>query len=117
LELLLASIGRVRDAVPDALLVLATHATPRGLPPALVAPPPGVRIVTADDFATVRDLLQVAAIALCPRREWSGFPMKLLNYMAAGKAVVVSAGSAKAVRHGVNGCVVRDAGADAYASA
>jgi glycosyltransferase involved in cell wall biosynthesis len=43
--------------------------------------------------------------------------MKLLNYMAAGKAVVVSAGSAKAVRHGVNGCVVRAADADAYARA
>lgn len=117
LELLLASIRIVRRTVGDALLVLATHATPRALPPLLRALPPGVRLVTAGDFATVRDLLQVADVALCPRREWSGFPMKLLNYMAAGKAVVVSAGSAKAVRHGVNGCVVRDAGADAYASA
>ena len=60
---------------------------------------------------------QAADVALCPRREWSGFPMKLLNYMAAGKAVVVSAGSAKAVRDGVNGCIVRDASPDAYAGA
>jgi len=117
LELLLGSIGLVRRTVGDALLVLATHATPRALPPALRRLPAGVRLVTAGDFATVRDLLQVADVALCPRREWSGFPMKLLNYMAAGKAVVVSAGSAKAVRHGVNGFVVRDAGAAAYAGA
>jgi len=65
----------------------------------------------------VRDLLQIADVALCPRREWSGFPMKLLNYMAAGKAVVVSAGSAKAVRHRVNGLVVADGSARGYAEA
>jgi 1,2-diacylglycerol 3-alpha-glucosyltransferase len=117
LELLLASIGRVREAIPEAFLVVATHATPRNLPPALRRPPQGVRLIQAESFAVVRDLLQVADIALCPRREWSGFPMKLLNYMAAGKAVVVSAGSAKAVRHGLNGWVVRDATADAYADA
>jgi glycosyltransferase involved in cell wall biosynthesis len=73
--------------------------------------------VTAGDFATVRDLIQVADLALCPRREWSGFPMKLLNYMAAGKAVVVSAGSAKAVEDGRNGVVVSDDGPVAYAQA
>ena len=107
----------VRRTVGDALLVLATHATPRDLPPHLRRLPAGVRLVTAGDFATVRDLIQVADLALCPRREWSGFPMKLLNYMAAAKAVVVSAGSAKAVRHGVNGLVVDDDRPDAYAAA
>lgn len=117
LELLLASIGLVRQTVSDALLVLATHATPRNLPAHLRRLPPGVRLVTAGDFATVRDLIQVADLALCPRREWSGFPMKLLNYMAAAKAVVVSAGSAKAVRHGVNGIIVDADGADAFAAA
>jgi glycosyltransferase involved in cell wall biosynthesis len=117
LELLLASIAIVRRTVGDALLVLATHATPRDLPPHLRRLPAGVRLVTAGDFATVRDLIQVADLALCPRREWSGFPMKLLNYMAAAKAVVVSAGSAKAVRHGVNGLVVDDDRPDAYAAA
>jgi spore coat protein SA len=43
--------------------------------------------------------------------------MKLLNYMAAGKAIVVSAGSAKAVRHGTNGWVVADGSARGYADA
>jgi 1,2-diacylglycerol 3-alpha-glucosyltransferase len=117
LELLLASVGIVRRTAGDALLVLATHAAPRDLPARLRVLPPGVRIVTAGDFATVRDLIQVADLALCPRREWSGFPMKLLNYMAAGKAVVVSAGSAKAVRHDRDGVVVSDEGPAAYAAA
>jgi glycosyltransferase involved in cell wall biosynthesis len=117
LELLHASMAVVRATARDALLVLATHAAPRDLPPYLRRVPDGVRLVTAGDFATVRDLIQVADLALCPRREWSGFPMKLLNYMAAAKAVVVSAGSAKAVRHGLNGVVVRDDDAAAYAAA
>ena len=43
--------------------------------------------------------------------------MKLLNYMAAGKAVVVSAASAKAVCHRVNGWVVADGTARGYADA
>jgi glycosyltransferase involved in cell wall biosynthesis len=125
LELLLASIGRVRAVVPEALLVLATHATPRELPAVLRrhggrtgdALPAGVRLIAAESFTIVRDLLQVADVALCPRSEWSGFPMKLLNYLAAGKAVVVSAGSAKAVRHGVNGWVVAEPGPEPYADA
>ncbi len=117
LELLLASIGIVHRTNRDALLVLATHAAPRDLPPHLRHLPEGVRIVTAGDFATVRDLIRVADLALCPRREWSGFPMKLLNYMAAAKAVVVSAGSAKAVHHGTNGVVVDADGPEAYAAA
>jgi glycosyltransferase involved in cell wall biosynthesis len=117
LELLLASIGLVRARVPDALLVLATHATPRDLSLALRRPADGIRLVSTQSFATVRDLLQVADVALCPRQEWSGFPMKLLNYMAAGKAVVVSAGSAKAVRHEVNGWIVEDRSPVAYADA
>lgn len=117
LELLLASVGTVRRTFRDALLVLATHAAPRDLPPSLRALPPGVRLIPAGDFGTVRDLIQVADLALCPRREWSGFPMKLLNYMAAGKAVVVSAGSAKAVCHGRNGVVVDSDEPDAFAQA
>jgi len=117
LELLLESMTIVRRTVRDALLVLATHATPRDLPPYLRRLPAEVRLVSTGDFATVRDLIQVADLALCPRREWSGFPMKLLNYMAAAKAVVVSAGSAKAVRDGRNGVVVGTDGADAYAAA
>ena len=117
LELLFRSIERVRAKMSAVRLVLATHAAPRDLPQFLRRPPPGVSLVTTEEFATIRDLLQVADVALCPRREWSGFPMKLLNYMAAGKAVVVSAGSAKAVQHGVNGWVVQESDAEAYADA
>ncbi len=116
-ELLLASIARVRVAVPEALLVIATHASRGELPAALRGAIEGVEVLRTADFATIRDLLTVADVALLPRHEWSGFPMKLLNYMAAGKPVVVSAGSAKAIRHGLNGWVVSDGRPEAYARA
>jgi glycosyltransferase involved in cell wall biosynthesis len=99
------------------MLELETDQAPHDEPRKLRRDPDRRRLDTACGFATVRDLIQVADLALCPRREWSGFPMKLLNYMAAAKAVVVSAGSAKAVRHGLNGVVVRDDDAAAYAAA
>ena len=37
-----------------------------------------------------------------------GFPIKLLNYMAAGKAVVAARGAAKGLRHLENGYVAED---------
>jgi glycosyltransferase involved in cell wall biosynthesis len=43
--------------------------------------------------------------------------MKLLNYMAAGKAIVASAGSAKGVVDGVTGRVVADGDEAAFADA
>jgi glycosyltransferase involved in cell wall biosynthesis len=52
-----------------------------------------------------------------PRTVCDGIPQKLLNYMAAGKAVVSSAGSAKVVRNNVNGIVVPNDDVDAFAQA
>src|SRR5205085_914236 len=47
----------------------------------------------------------------------SGFPMKLLNYMSAGKAIVASAGSAKGIVDGVTGRVVPDGDEEGFAAA
>src|SRR5437773_92723 len=63
-----------------------------------------------------RDLTCIAPAA-SPRAERSGFPMKLLNYMAAGKAIVASAGSAKGLRDGVTGRIVPDGDQAAFAAA
>ncbi len=45
------------------------------------------------------DYLAMAAVAVLPRPTIPGHPIKLLNYMAAGKAIVCFAGGAKGVRH------------------
>jgi len=114
LELLLRSFARVRARVPGARLVIATHAVPVA---ALAAPPDGVEIVRAASYDDVCARLDAADVAVCPRTERSGFPMKLLNYMAAGKAIVASAGSAKGLRDGVTARVVPDGDEEAFAAA
>src|SRR5437762_13261979 len=114
LGFLLRSFARVRARVPAARLVLVTHAAPGALRRAVG---PGVEIVRAASYDEVRARLDAADVAVSPRAERFGFPMKLLNYMAAGKATVASAGSAKGLRDGVSGRVVPDGDEAAFAAA
>ncbi len=65
----------------------------------------------------MRARLAAAQVAVCPRTEGSGFPMKLLNYMAAGKAIVACRGSAKGLIDGETARVVPDGDAAAFAAA
>jgi len=116
LEFLLATFARVRARVPDARLVIVTHAAPECTSPALERAA-GVEVVRAGSYDEVRALLDASDVAVCPRAERSGFPMKLLNYMAAGKAIVASAGSAKGLRDGVTGRVVADGDVEGFAAA
>src|SRR5262249_59575584 len=76
-----------------------------------------VDIVQAAAYEEVRDRLGAATVAVCPRAERSGFPMKLLNYMAAGKAIVACAGSAKGLLDGVTARVVGDEDTPGFADA
>lgn len=55
----------------------------------------------------LQDYLAAADIAVVPRPYCPGYPIKLLNYMAAGKAIVAFEGSAKALCHGYNGYVAK----------
>lgn len=59
-------------------------------------------------FAEVPGFLSAADVAVAPRPECPGIPQKLVNYMAAGRAVVSFRSSAKLVEHGVSGWVVPD---------
>src|SRR5213078_1501150 len=114
LGFLLRSFARVRARVPAARLVLVTHAAPGALRRAVG---PGVEIVRAKSYDEVRAWLDAADVAVSPRAERSGFPMKLLNYMAAGKAIVASTGSAKGLRDGITGRIVPDGDEGAFAAA
>jgi glycosyltransferase involved in cell wall biosynthesis len=59
-----------------------------------------VEIVPAPTFAGLPALLETAHVAANPRVEADGMPVKLLNYMAAGKPIVSFAGSAPGLIHG-----------------
>jgi glycosyltransferase involved in cell wall biosynthesis len=117
LRFLLDAFARVRAVEPGARLVLVTHADAQANAARLVAgnPAPGVEIVQTASYDEVRGRLQQAAVTVCPRSEGSGFPMKLLNYMAEGKAIVASAGSAKGLVDGVTARIVPDGDAAAFA--
>ena len=119
LELLLEAFELVEQERPEARLVLSTHSAPESWQTRL--PPSGlgsrVIVVQADEFGGVCDLLAAADVAVLPRMDCLGFPIKLLNYMAAGRAIVASEGSAVGVRHMENGLVVEDGDIAGLASA
>ncbi len=73
--------------------------------------------VIADGFDELPARLAASSIAVLPRTRCPGIPQKLLNYMAAGKAIVSSAGSAKVIEHERTGLVVPNGDADAFAQA
>ena len=54
------------------------------------------------------DMLAAADVAVCPRPAMPGFPVKMLNYMAARKAIVTFRGSAKGLAHLQEAFVVED---------
>lgn len=119
LGFLLHVFARVRAAVPDARLELVTHADAQAHAARLAAAGlgAGVEIAVVRSYDEVRRRLARAAVAVSPRAERTGFPMKLLNYMAAGKAIVACAGSAKGVRDGETARVVPDGDGAAFAEA
>ena len=55
--------------------------------------------VAPHELADLPSYLALADVTVVPRPECPGHPVKLLNYMLAGKPTVTFAGSAKGVRH------------------
>lgn len=99
---------RVRLAVPGAEFLVAT-ASPRAIP--------GARVVPTPNLDALRAVLSQDAVFVCPRVSWSGFPIKLLNAMAAGLPIVCSSSAAHPIRDGENGFVVSDNDPEAFALA
>jgi glycosyltransferase involved in cell wall biosynthesis len=119
IDLLLHSFQQVAAARPDAQLVLACHSEDDSYRTLVkdMALEQKVYWITQADFETLWDLLHVSDVAVCPRTVCYGFPIKLLNYMAAGKPIVASAGSAQGLRHRENGYIVPNGNTKAFAQA
>jgi len=117
-DLLLEAFARARRSVPELELVLAVSDPFEPLAP--LADRLGIRDavrVVPDSLEALPARLADCGIAALPRRVCDGLPQKLLNYMAAGKAVVASAGSAKVLEHGRTGLVVPNGDVGAFAAA
>jgi glycosyltransferase involved in cell wall biosynthesis len=74
------------------------------------------RILLAPTFDELPGILAAADVTVVPRPHCPGFPVKLLNYMAAGKPTVCFAGSAKGLEHRRTGWVVPDHDVDGLAA-
>jgi len=88
----LADLAQAARRLTRLAVVVATHAE-RGVAP---APLRVLRLATAE---AGRALAFGAAVAVLPRRIPGGFPIKLLNYMEAGRAIVAHARVADALEH------------------
>lgn len=96
-------IGALRETarrLPGIPFAVATHAdAPADLSPLRV-------LAVAPE--ELRALTHGAAVAVATRRRRGGFPIKLLNYMEAGRAIVAREGQAATLRHGENAWLVAD---------
>lgn len=108
LGLLLGAVAQIRESRPSVRLQMATDETPPFI---------GVEHLPCAEFGALRAALSGDVIVAVPRVSWSGYPIKLLNAMAAGRPVVACAGAAWPITDGVNGVVVPDNDREAFARA
>lgn len=108
LPLLLAALKEVRRRKPGVKLLIGT-AEKGEFPGAEVSPIPA--------FDALLQFLSRDAVFAAPRVSWSGYPIKMLNAMAAAKPVVACESAAYPLLHEETGLVVPDDDVDAYAAA
>ena len=108
LPLLHDAMTRVRYEEPKARLLFAT---------ADIDAIEGAEVVPVHDFGGLRQVLAHEAVVACPRVSWSGYPIKLLNAMAAGQALVACEGAAPGLTDGEDALLVPDDDAEAFAAA
>jgi glycosyltransferase involved in cell wall biosynthesis len=106
---------------PEALIEIAARCAPHPLVAVTHSPPDRelapLRVVEASP-QELQPLLHGAAVALATRSRRGGFPIKLLNYMQAGRAIVVRAGQMDDWVHGVDAWLVPERAApEAFAKA
>jgi len=106
-DLLFPVMEQVEAEVPGTQLVIATSSD-RIIEEA--------RVVHSQDFAAIRRELARDVIFACPRTSWSGYPIKLLNAMASGLAIVCCESSAHPITHQYNGLIVPDNDVEAFAA-
>lgn len=92
----LAAVARRIAPVP---LVVATHDRARAAPPPL-------RVARVASAAEARLLTHGAAVCVLTRRRVGGFPIKLLNYLEAARAVVARADVAEGLVHQESGWLI-----------
>lgn len=118
-SILIESMVLVVRQMPQATLTIVSHhrsleleklAHDRGLSGS-------VDFVLAHGFEAVQRWILRSTVAVCARLPSCGYPIKLVNYLAAGRAVVVSRACANGIVHGETGLIVEQPDAQAFAAA
>lgn len=106
---LMRAMAIVRDRMPSARLVLVSAPNRHyGEMVRKLNLERHVSFAGDKSFEDVRVYLAAADVVVLPRGHATGFPLKLLNYMAAGKAIVAFEGSSmEAIQHLHSGYVVK----------
>jgi glycosyltransferase involved in cell wall biosynthesis len=119
IDLLLQVFRQVAASRPDARMVLASHSesNPYRALAANMGMEQRTHFITLMNLKELVALLRISDVVVSPRTVCFGFPIKLLNYMAAGKPIVASAGSAQGIHHRENGWVVPNGDVEAFAQA
>jgi glycosyltransferase involved in cell wall biosynthesis len=114
IDYLLAAMAIVSRSAPDAVLVIAGNikndeAIERySKLAARLRIADRVKFVRSVPLDVLPDYLAMADVAVISRPNCPGYPIKLLNYVAAAKPVVSFAGSAKSLCHGYSGYVAEN---------
>ena len=85
LALLYDAFSVVQRQHPKARLLIATQHAPAAFSPPRDLP---VVVYQYSDIKELRALFALAQVGVCPRILWTGAPIKVLNYLAAGLPVV-----------------------------
>lgn len=108
LDFLTAVYGQVRQSLPEMRFVIGTAASSEA---------PDAEVVVTDNIGALQRLLAQDAVFVCPRTSWSGYPIKLLNAMASGKAIVASRSSSHGLEHESSALIVDDHDVEGFAAA
>jgi glycosyltransferase involved in cell wall biosynthesis len=117
-DLLLRAFRLVLDSRPDAKLLIGTDSAfdPYEALAAELRIRDRIEIVASPGFAQLPGLLARARVAANPRVDCDGLPVKLLNYMASGRAVVSFDSSAPGVTHMQDGWIAPGGDVPAFAA-
>ena len=116
LELLAESLKRLSSRDPDIKLLVLTHHSPDDFS---VFEPSLRERIRFEGFESAADLSaahRVASLGVCPRAISTGFPIKVINYLAAGLPVVALKSSVQAILPELGESLV-DNDAEAFAKA
>jgi glycosyltransferase involved in cell wall biosynthesis len=119
LSILIDSMAIVAREMPDAVLTIVSHERSPRLEARVrsLGLSGSVDFVLAHGFHAVRRWILRSSLAVCTRLPSCGYPIKLVNYLAAGRAVVASRACAHGIVDGETGLIVESMAPEPFAAA